>query len=114
MPLRSSRATSSPWPGTRVSTRSKYVVGGAGMNARPSARNASTVACTSWQPQAICWMPSPLYACRYSSIWLCASALSLIGMRMRPSGLVSARECSPVYSPLIAKKRISRKLNSFS
>ena len=40
---------------------------------------------------AICWMPSPLYSRRYSSIWLVSSALSLIGMRILPQGEVSAR-----------------------
>ena len=39
----------------------------------------------------MCWMPSPLYLRRYSSIWLLSSAHSLIGMRILPQGEVSAR-----------------------
>src|SRR5882762_1477183 len=37
-------------------------------------------------------MPSPLYSCKYSSIWLLSSWLSLMGMRILPQGEVSARE----------------------
>ena len=62
-------------------------------------------------PTAMCWMPSPLYSLRYSSIWLCSSADSLIGMRILPQGLVSARLVSPVCLPWMSKKRISRKPN---
>jgi hypothetical protein len=35
-------------------------------------------------------------------------------MRILPSGAVSALEVRPVYSPLMSKKRISRKLNRVS
>ena len=47
-------------------------------------------------PSAMCWMPSPWYASRYSAIWLLSSALSLIGMRILPQGELRAREKSPV------------------
>src|SRR6478735_9013832 len=66
----------------------------------------------SWAPSATCWIPSPLYWRRYSSIWLLSSRDSLIGMRILPQGLVSAREIRPVSLPSMLKKRISRKLNS--
>ena len=41
-------------------------------------------------------------------------ASSLIRIRILPSGLVSARENRPDARPSISKKRIWRKLNSFS
>ena len=52
---------------------------------------------------AMCWMPSPWYASRYS--WICDfwSEGSLIGMRILPQGLVSAREVRPVFLPLMSK-----------
>ena len=46
-------------------------------------------------PLATCWMPSPRYTLRYSSIWPVSPASSLIGIRILPSGLVSARENRP-------------------
>ena len=52
---------------------------------------------------AMCWMPSPWYASRYSWIWLLRSLGSLIGMRIFPHGLVSAREVSPVFFPWMSK-----------
>jgi hypothetical protein len=37
-------------------------------------------------PSAMCWMPSPLYSRRNSSIWLLSSWLSFSGMRILPHG----------------------------
>ena len=39
-------------------------------------------------PTAMCWMPSPLYFRRYSSIWLVSSVDSFSGMRILPQGEV--------------------------
>ncbi|MNN81023.1 hypothetical protein D3C81_1978040 [compost metagenome] len=53
--------------------------------------------------QAMCWMPSPLYASRYSLIWLFGSDDSLSGMRTMPSGAVIALDTRPVLAPLMSK-----------
>src|SRR6476469_2671396 len=57
-------------------------------------------------PSAMCWMPSPLYSRRNSSIWLLSSWLSFRGMRILPHGLVIALENSPVCLPSMSKYRI--------
>ena len=54
-------------------------------------------------PSAMCWMPSPLYSRRNSSIWLLSSWLSLSGMRILPHGLVIALENRPVCLPSMSK-----------
>src|SRR5947208_3529668 len=46
----------------------------------------------SFEPSAMCWMPSPLYSRRNSSIWLLSSWLSLSGMRILPHGDVGGAE----------------------
>src|SRR3546814_15560774 len=62
----------------------------------PLARSWSTVAKISSVASAICWMPSPLYSRRNSSIWLCSSWDSFSGIRILSSGAVIARERSAV------------------
>ncbi|MNF98435.1 hypothetical protein D3C84_812920 [compost metagenome] len=51
----------------------------------------------------MCWIPSPLYWRRYSSIWDLSSEDSLMGMRILPQGAVMARECRPVSLPSMSK-----------
>ncbi|MNT31953.1 hypothetical protein D3C72_1678130 [compost metagenome] len=63
-------------------------------------------------PTAMCWMPSPLYLRRYSSIWLVSSLDSFSGMRILPQGEVIARLTRPVMRPSMSKKWIWVKLNS--
>jgi len=54
-------------------------------------------------PTAMCWIPSPLYFFRYSTIWLVSSLDSLSGMRILPQGEVMARLTSPVMRPSMSK-----------
>ena len=54
-------------------------------------------------PSAMCWIPSPRYSCRYSSICDLSSCDSLIGMRILPQGLVIAFENRPVCLPSMSK-----------
>ena len=52
----------------------------------------------------MCWMPSPLYFIRNSSICpVDFDASSLSGILILPSGAVIAFDVSPVYSPLMSK-----------
>ena len=52
---------------------------------------------------AMCWIPSPRYCFKNSSIWLLSSADSLMGMRTLPQGLVMALLNKPVCLPSMSK-----------
>ncbi len=84
----------------------QFVVGVDGIEQRDLRMRAGRRPCGKCRPlpSAMCWMPSPWYASRYSWIWPDVSEpSSLIGMRILPHGEVIAFDFTPVTLPSMSK-----------